>query len=89
STSSSGETSIESSSSTSSSVPSVTKNSLDTSDAKDTWQSKDAEDTSETTCSSEANNKDEDEIVITEDMNKAMGSGMKGTRRKRAAYAYG
>ncbi|HDT7984186.1 TPA: SH3-like domain-containing protein, partial [Enterococcus faecalis] len=59
------------------------------SDAKDTWQSKDAEETSETTSSSEANNKDEDEIVITEDMNKPMGSGMKGTRRKRAAYAYG
>ena len=89
STSSSGETSTESSSSTSSSVPSETKNSLDTSDAKDTWQSKDAEETSETTSSSEANNKDEDEIVITEDMNKPMGSGMKGTRRKRAAYAYG
>ena len=58
------------------------KNSLDTSDAKDTWQSKDAEETSETTSSSESNNKDEDEIVITEDMNKPMGSGMKGTRRK-------
>ena len=89
STSSSGETSTESSSSASCSVPSETKNSLDTSDAKDTWQSKDAEETSETTSSSESNNKDEDEIVITEDMNKPMGSGMKGTRRKRAAYAYG
>ncbi|RBR48203.1 hypothetical protein EB28_00854 [Enterococcus faecalis] len=89
STSSSEETSIENSSSTSSSVPLETKNSLDTSGTTDTRQSKDAEETSETTNSSEANKKDEDEIVITEDMNKPMGSGMKGTRRKRAAYAYG
>ncbi|MFZ3678318.1 GH25 family lysozyme [Enterococcus faecalis] len=89
STSSSEETSTESSSSTLSSVPSETKNSLDTRGATDTRQSTDTEETSETTSSSEANKKDEDEIVITEDMNKPMGSGMKGTRRKRAAYAYG
>ncbi|QQV79602.1 hypothetical protein JG559_00530 [Enterococcus faecalis] len=59
---------------------------MDTSDAKDTWQSKDAEETSETTSSSEANKKDEDEIVITEDMNKPMGSGMKGMRRKKEPH---